>query len=165
MSQTLIPHFQVLGRNNRAANERLYGVCAQLSDSERHRRAFFGNIHGTLNHIMVGDRIWLTRFEGGEIGSTALDSILYQDFEALHVARIAEDRRIEAFATTIDAEFLEGTVEYENNEGRLLSDPVDLLVAHFFNHQTHHRGQAHALLTAFGSVTQSTDLLVTPVEN
>src|SRR3546814_14383572 len=92
------PHCQMLARNNTLANGRLYAACAELSEAERkrHRRAFFKTIHGTLNHIMVGDRIWLTRFRGGEAGSTGLDAILYEDFSELRAARVAEDRRIEA---------------------------------------------------------------------
>ena len=139
----------MLARYNALANQRLYEACARLSDGERKRRrpAFFGSIHGTLNHLMVGDRIWLARFAGEEIPSTNLDAILYEDFEELWRARRAEDARIEAFAAGVDAEFLSGVVRYVNNEGRTLEDPVDLLVAHFFNHQTHHRGQVHDMLT------------------
>src|SRR3546814_15788807 len=95
---------------------------------------------------MVGDRIWLTRFRGGEAGSTGLDAILYEDFSELHAARVAEDRRIEAFASALTERLLSGSISYRNNEGKLKSDPADLLVAHFFNHQNHHRGQIHDML-------------------
>ena len=72
----LIPHFQMMARYNRLANERLYDCCAQLADAERkkNRQAFFKSIHGTLNHIMVGDRNWMTRFEGGVASSAHLDA-------------------------------------------------------------------------------------------
>jgi uncharacterized damage-inducible protein DinB len=99
---------------------------------------------------MVGDRIWLARFSGEEVPSTNLDEILYEDFEGLWEARQAEDTRIEAFAAGIDEGFLGGTIRYVNNEGRTCDDPVDLLLAHFFNHQTHHRGQVHDMLTQTG---------------
>jgi uncharacterized damage-inducible protein DinB len=139
----------MLARYNALANRRLYEACARLSDAERKRRrpAFFGSIHGTLNHLMVGDRIWLARFSGEEVPSTGLDAILYEDFEELWEARQAEDARVEAFAAGIDEGFLRGTIRYVNNEGRTCDDPVELLVAHFFNHQTHHRGQVHDMLT------------------
>jgi len=145
----LIAHFQMLAQYNKLANQRLYQVCAQLTEAELKstRPAFFKSIYGTLNHIMVGDRIWLTRFEGKEIGSTGLDAILYDDFEELCTARVAEDARIEAFAAGIDDNFLSKTIQYCNNQGNLYEDPVTLLVAHFFNHQTHHRGQIHDMLT------------------
>ncbi|MGP1394497.1 MAG: DinB family protein [Inquilinaceae bacterium] len=146
---SLIDHFRMLATYNRLANQRLYAACAALSDAERRRErpAFFRSIHGTLNHIMVGDRIWLARFEGDTAPSTGLDAILYDDFTALTDARTAEDARIEAFAGGLTASFLAGHVAYRNNQGRDLTDPVALLVAHFFNHQTHHRGQVHGLLS------------------
>ena len=103
----LIRHFRRLARYNRLANERLYEACARLSDAARTqvRPAFFGSIHGTLNHILVGDRIWLARFEGREVPSTGLDAILYEDFAELRDARAAEDARIEAFAAALTPAF------------------------------------------------------------
>lgn len=145
----LIQHFQMLARYNTLANHRLYDTCAKLTDAERKRTrlAFFKSIHGTLNHIMVGDRIWLTRFEGKTIESTGLDAILYEDFDELRKARVSQDERIEAFALGLTEEFIGNTITYRNNQGNIHTDPVDLLVAHFFNHQTHHRGQIHDMLT------------------
>ena len=99
MAAGLVAHFQMLGRYNRLANERLYAACAELDDAARRkdRGAFFRSIHGTLNHIMVGDRIWMARFEGGTASSTGLDAILHDDFDELRAARTVEDARIEAF--------------------------------------------------------------------
>ena len=87
MTLNLVSHFRMLGRYNRLANARLYGACSDLDDEyrKRDRGAFFGSIHGTLNHILVGDRIWMTRFEGGEAASTNLDAILYEDFPEMAV--------------------------------------------------------------------------------
>lgn len=146
----LTKHFQLLARYNTLANRKLYEVCAQLSDDERKqiRPAFFKSIHGTLNHIMVGDRIWLGRFEGKAMPSTNLDAILYNDFEELWQVRQAEDECIENFAAGLTEEFLSSTIQYTNNSGRVCNDPVDLLVGHFFNHQTHHRGQIHDLTSS-----------------
>ncbi|MFB2892204.1 DinB family protein [Aerosakkonemataceae cyanobacterium BLCC-F50] len=142
-------HFQMLARYNTLANRRIYDTCALLSDAElkRVRPAFFKSIHGTLNHIMVGDRIWLTRFAGEEIPSTGLNAILYEDFDKLSAARTLEDERIEKFAAGLTQEFIKGTIKYVNNQGKLYEDPVELLITHFFNHQTHHRGQIHDMLT------------------
>lgn len=134
---------------NAAANRRLYAACALLTDPARRREcgAFFGSIHGTLNHLMVGDLIWVTRFEGGEAPSTDLDAELYTGFEALALARLALDRCIEEFFAALDADALEHEIVYVNNQGRRFVDPLSLLVPHFFNHQTHHRGQVHTLLS------------------
>jgi uncharacterized damage-inducible protein DinB len=149
LTDALIRNFRMLARYNALANRRLYEACARLPDTERKqsRPAFFGSIHGALNHVIVGDRIWLARFAGQEAPSTNLDAILYEDFGELREAREKEDSRIEAFAAGIDERFLKGKIRYVNNEGRTLEDPVELLVAHFFNHQTHHRGQVHDMLT------------------
>lgn len=142
-------HFTVLARYNRGANERVYQACRELSDEERRadRGAFFRSIHATLNHILVGDRTWLARFEGGSAPSTNLDAILYDDFASLWHARCAEDDRIDALVAGLSPAMLESEIEYVNNEGRLFRDPVRMLLIHFFNHQTHHRGQVHAMLT------------------
>lgn len=159
-SHMLVEHFQILARYNTLANRKLYEVCSQLSDTERkqNRPAFFKSIHGTLNHILVGDRIWLTRFAGERIPSTGLDAILYDDFDELWMARQAEDERIEVFAAELTAEFLHGTIEYINNAGKTCLDPADLLVTHLFNHQTHHRGQIHDMVTQTNISPPSLDM-------
>lgn len=156
----LVSHFQILARYNRLANQRLYDACALLDDSERQqiRPAFFKSIHGTLNHILVGDRIWLGRFEGKNVPIGGLDAILYHDFTALHIARIAEDTHIEMFAAGLSAELLDEMLEYRNSQGTLHTDPIALLIAHFFNHQTHHRGQIHDLLTQTPIAPPSLDM-------
>lgn len=148
MTDELVPHFRRLARYNRLANERLYATCSTLTDEERKRKrsGFFGSIHGTMNHILLGDRIWMARFEGGEAPSTNLDAILYEDFGALKRARSAEDARIEAYIDALAPGTLSRDISYVNNEGRRFRDPVAVLVAHLFNHQTHHRGQVTAML-------------------
>ncbi|MBP5977476.1 damage-inducible protein DinB [Brasilonema sp. CT11] len=145
----LIQHFQMLANYNTFANRKVYEVCSQLSDVERKRirQAFFKSIHGTLNHIMVGDRIWMGRFEGKQMPSTNLDAILYEDFDELRSDRVLEDERIEAFMSKLNQDFFTKTISYVNNQGKLYTDPPNLLLAHFFNHQTHHRGQIHDMLT------------------
>ena len=144
MTSTTIDTFRMLARYNALANERLYDACARLSDEERRRPrpAFFKSIHGTLNHILLGDRIWLARFAGREVPSTGLDRVLYQDFDALRAA----DAQIQTFAEGLDEGFLDGVIVYRNNEGQVHRDPAALLITHLFNHQTHHRGQVHDLL-------------------
>ena len=148
MASALAAHFRMLGRYNRLANERLYAACAELDDAARRldRGAFFRSIHGTLNHIMVGDRIWMARFEGDTVPSTGLDAILLDDFDELRAARIAEDARIEAFVAGLDDARLAGRLAYISHEGHAFEDPMAVLLPHFFNHQTHHRGQITAML-------------------
>jgi len=139
-------------RYNRLANETLYEACAALSDGERRRDlgAFFGSVHGTLNHLLLGDRIWMTRFEGGTHPSTDLGATLHEEFAALRTARAAMDARIEAFFARLPPGFATGTIRYVNNAGLVSEDPLDVLLPHFFNHQTHHRAQVHTLLSQLG---------------
>ena len=156
----LIQHFQMLSRYNSLANHRLYEVCTQLSDVElkQTRPAFFKSIYGTLNHIMIGDCIWMGRFTGKEMSSQGLDVILYEQFHELRAARILEDERITAFIDDLDDGFLKGIITYTNNQGKIYSDPINLLIAHFFNHQTHHRGQIHDMLTQTEIAPPSLDM-------
>lgn len=145
---SLITHFQLLAQYNALSNQALYTACAELDDVTRKqlRPAFFKSIHGTLNHILVADRIWLNRFSGKIVPSTGLDAILYEDFEELWQARIAEDEGIQAFANSLREATLNQSIHYVNNAGIEHTDPIPLLLPHFLNHQTHHRGQAHNLL-------------------
>ncbi|CAD5935993.1 DinB family protein [Planktothrix agardhii] len=104
MTHPLIAHFQLLARYNALANQRIYSACAELTDAERKqiRPAFFKSIHNTLNHIMVGDRLWMNRFSCDEMTSTGLDTILYEDFDQLWQNRQIEDTKIEDFFQHLD---------------------------------------------------------------
>ncbi|MBV8393139.1 MAG: damage-inducible protein DinB [Alphaproteobacteria bacterium] len=139
-------------RYNRLANETLYDACAGLSDADYRRDlgAFFGSVEGTLNHLLLGDGIWMARFEGGSHPSTDLGALQFDSFEALRVARRAMDARIERFFATLPPGFAKGTVRYVNNSGFDTEDPLEVILPHFFNHQTHHRGQVHTLLSQLG---------------
>ncbi len=147
-------------RYNRLANEKLYEACSRLSDEERRSdlAAFFKSVHGTLNHLLLGDTIWMTRFEGGAHPSTDLGAILFDKFEALREARAAMDRRIEVFFAKPPAGFFERSLRYVNNAGMDSEDPVEVILPHFFNHQTHHRAQVHTLLSQLGCEPPVLDL-------
>jgi uncharacterized damage-inducible protein DinB len=147
-------------RYNTLANEALYEACARLSDEEYRRDlgAFFKSVHGTLNHLVLGDRIWMARFEGGRHPSTNLDAILYEDFGALRGARVALDARIEAFFAALPPDFAAHSVRYVNNAGIDTEDPLSLILPHYFNHQTHHRAQVHTLLSQLGHGAPVLDL-------
>jgi len=156
----LIAHFQRMAEYNRVANGLLYDAVGTLPPSAyaKPRQAFFGSIQGALNHIIVGDRIWLDRFEGRETPSTDLDAIPYPAFDDLRAARNREDARIDAMAAGLTANFLAGDLAYVNNQGRDMTDPAVVCVAHFFNHQTHHRGQVHDMLSQTGTPPPSLDM-------
>jgi uncharacterized damage-inducible protein DinB len=150
---------------NAWANERLYDAAARLSDADYRadRGAFFKSVHGTLNHLLLGDRIWMRRFTGSGEHPARLDAILYDAFAELRAARRAEDARITDWIASLSDAAVAGTLRY-----RTIVNPTTIEQAlapaldHFFNHQTHHRGQAHCLLSGIiGNVaTPSLDLIV-----
>lgn len=153
-------YFRMLARYNRVANERLYAACAQLNEQEyrKQRRGSFGGIHALLNHILLSDWIWMERFEGNASSTPALNTILFDDFGGLHMARIDEDARIESFFEGIGEEFLSRPIPYVNNQGREYIEQAPVAALHFFNHQTHHRGQIHVMLSQAGVDPPSLDL-------
>ena len=156
----LLRHFQMLARYNRIANERLYEACAQLTDEEyrRLRKGSFGSIHALLNHLLLGDRIWMARFEGGGQTTPPLNTVLHEDFAALRAARVTEDDRIETFFAGAGQQFLTDELRYVNSKGVRRADNAAMAVAHLFNHQTHHRGQVHVMLAQTPVQAPSLDL-------
>jgi uncharacterized damage-inducible protein DinB len=158
--ESMVQYFQMLARYNRIANERIYAACGQLNEPEyrQERRGSFGSIHALLNHILLGDRIWMSRFEGGGHVTPPLNTAQADDFPALHAARIQEDERIERFFAAIDAAFLTRSFPYTNNRGLDYVETATVALAHFFNHQTHHRGQVHVMLSQTSVAPPSLDL-------
>ncbi len=149
---------------SRWMNDGLFAACDRLGDADRRqdRGAFFKSIHATLNHLLWADQIWLHRLaatpapmsEGipGSVGQ-------YESYEDLKRERAAFDRVIEEWANGIDAASLEGDLSwYSGAVGREITKPRWLLITHMFNHQTHHRGQVHCMVTGFGVKTADTDL-------
>jgi uncharacterized damage-inducible protein DinB len=156
----LVSHFQMLARYNRIANERLFVKCAQLDDTEyRKRRAgSFGSIHALLNHILLGDRRWMGLFESGERVTPPLNQILYEDFSGLRSARAQEDARIESFFAGLNSAFWDQSFAYTNNQGKDYVETAHVACSHLFNHQTHHRGQVHVMLSQTQVASPSLDL-------
>jgi uncharacterized damage-inducible protein DinB len=142
-------YFSTLARYNRWANRRLYDAVARLDEAEylKSRPAFFGSIHATLNHILVGDRLWIARIEERTPPKLALDQILYGDLVALRVARIAEDDHILNVVAGLSETRLDGMLDYANVKAEKQRTPLRLVLGHFFNHQAHHRGQVHDMLS------------------
>lgn len=152
--------FQSLATYNRIANQRLYEACAQLDDSDyrRQRQGSFGSIHALLNHILLGDRIWMARFAGGGQDTPPLRTILYDEFSALRAAREKEDAAIEAFFQSAPEGFIARTLSYTNSKGQHYIDGIVPAVLHMFNHETHHRGQVHVMLSQAGIQPPSLDM-------
>jgi uncharacterized damage-inducible protein DinB len=157
--------YQMFAGYNAWCNERLYAAAATVTDEDYRadRGAFFKSLHGTLNHLLVGDRIWMRRFTGvGEV-PPSLDAILYDNLETLRAARRTEDTLISRYIARLSDSDLNIALRYRTvvrpqDIAQLLAPALD----HFFNHQTHHRGQAHALLSAIigNEATPSLDLII-----
>jgi uncharacterized damage-inducible protein DinB len=157
-----IENFRQLAAYNHWANMRIYETALQMPE-EQYRRAtgvFFGSLHGTLNHLLLTDRIWLRRLTGTGEHPDRLDAILFDDRRALLRARIAEDARLSDFVTGQSEADLTQPVEYRTTSGKPYSQPLQDILLHLFNHQTHHRGHAHACCSIVtGSEPPSLDLL------
>jgi len=159
-----VENYRLLARYNQWINQRLYACCAQLPDADRKRdlRAFFKSIHGTLNHNLLGDKVWLGRFVGAPFKVESLSQELYADFDALRAERAALDERILAWTARLTPDWLAADFTYRRGNGATISAPGWVLASHFFNHQTHHRGQLTTLLTQLGVDPGDTDLLFVP---
>jgi uncharacterized damage-inducible protein DinB len=158
----LTAHYQMFGHYNAWANGRLYASAAGLGAEQYRadRGAFFKSVHGTLNHLLATDRIWMWRFTGEGDAPGRLDAILFEDFADLRAAREAEDRRIIGYVDGLNEDRIAGTITY-----RRVSSPEQFeqqlapALAHWFNHQAHHRGQVHAILTGLVGEAPELDLL------
>jgi uncharacterized damage-inducible protein DinB len=178
MNAAFLDNYRLLARYNRWINQRLYDAAETLSDGERKRErgAFFGSIHRTLNHLVVADQIWLRRFvqcgldNGVTLASlnagvldlpdgSRLDTVLFDDWQALRAKRNHLDAAIEAWVAEMPDGYLQFSMRYGNSQGVQRAHPAWQAMTHFFNHQTHHRGQATTLLTQAGVDVGVTDLI------
>ena len=160
-------YVQRMARYNRWQNESLYGAADRLSDAERRsdRGAFFKSIHGTLSHLLWGDGQWMSRFEkqGLPPGGIKEYASLFPDWSDLKAKRIAMDQRIVDWAGRVDDDWLSGQIAWFSSAAqRDVVKPTWEIMVHFFNHQTHHRGQVHAMLTQAGGKPHDTDIWLMP---
>ena len=157
-----------MARYNSWQNDNLYACADGMSDAERKRDAgaFFGSIHGTLAHVLWGDMTWLKRFYPTSSAAPARPGIggfidVWPDWSDLRERRAVFDASIVSWADGLDADYLTGDLTWTSSDGsRTSTQPKWLLVTHFFNHQTHHRGQVHCLLTQAGRKPEDTDLML-----
>jgi uncharacterized damage-inducible protein DinB len=148
---------------NAEMNRRVYQAAGRLDEADRRaeRGAFFGSIDGTLNHLLWADQMWMSRFAGWpKPAATMREAVAARaEFAALSAARFELDARILAWADSLDPDWLAGDQTWYSGIARSeVTRPRRLVVTHMFNHQTHHRGQIHAMLTAAGEATGDTDL-------
>lgn len=158
----------MMARYNAWQNKGIRAVVEEMDHVEltQDRGAFFGSIFATLNHLMWGDKLWLHRFgvgpkpESGEPTGTTLNPTI----AVWGAERFRTDAQILEWTKGLKAVDLVGVLKWRSamGGGRDMSDPMALCVTHFFNHQTHHRGQVHAMLTAAGKTLPDTDLTLQP---
>jgi uncharacterized damage-inducible protein DinB len=158
-------YVQTMARYNAEMNRRTFAAAARLTDQERRKQrgAFWGSIHGTLCHLLWGDQIWMFRFDDWPKPTVAQkeSSNLIVAFDELREARAEADVAISEWAARVDDNWLQEEQSWFSvSVGREMRTSRGVLVAHFFNHQTHHRGQAHAMITAAGQQTGDTDLFL-----
>ncbi|MCX7646559.1 MAG: DinB family protein [Rhodobacteraceae bacterium] len=156
-----------MARYNAWQNENIVSAADTLDDSARRadRGAFFGSIAGTLSHLLWGDLTWMSRLDGGAPpGGGIKDSpALFPDWQPYLERRRATDRRILDWAARLEEHDLEGDLRWFSGAlGREVTRPRAICVMQMFNHQTHHRGQVHAMLTAAGARPGDTDIFIMP---
>ncbi len=155
-------HWQMMAGYNEWANRRLYAAAAALSDAQyrEDRGAFFKSVHGTLNHLLALDRIFLKRITGEGDAPDRLDAVLFEDFAPLAAARVAEDVRMIRFVDGLGEAELAGAFTFTPLTGTgVYEQGYAPALTHVFNHQTHHRGQVHTILTGMVGEAPVLDLL------
>jgi len=163
-------HVQTMAAYNCWQNNSLYHAADGLSEADRQadRGAFFGSIEATLNHLLWADRVWMSRFAGlpRPVALNIPASVNEcANWETLKQQRAAFDDEIVLWAAGLSSDDLAADLSWHSGAaGRDITKPLWLLVTHFFNHQTHHRGQVHCMLTALGATPEDTDLFLMPAE-
>ena len=149
---TTITNFQLLANFNTWANTKIFSSCKKLDDTEykKDRKAFFSSIHGTLNHLLVVDRAYISRIEGKNHDLKSLDQILYENLFQLEEARIKEDKRLVDLVNNLSKESINKEITYKGFETGNQTYTINLVLITLFNHQTHHRGQIHNMLSQAG---------------
>ena len=154
--------FDMMANYNAFANHRLFEAAAALSevDYRANQGAFFKSVEDTLNHLLVADRIWMKRFTGARAAPTAGRHIV-PGFRRAAAAREAEDSRIRVYVDALTGDEILRKITYRSiTSAKLIEQPMWQALAHFFNHQTHHRGQVHAMLTRITGAAAELDLII-----
>jgi uncharacterized damage-inducible protein DinB len=159
------PFVRTMAAYNAEMNRRIYAAAGRIPDATRRqdRGAFWGSLHGTLCHLVWGDQMWMSRFDGWPKPTVIQkqSATLIADFDELLRARFEADEKISAWAGRVTEGWLgDDMLWFSSSAQKELRSPRSFAVTHFFNHQTHHRGQAHALITACGEQTGDTDLFL-----
>ncbi len=149
-------------------NQNIYLVCSEIPDEKRKQDlgAYFKSIHGTLNHLLYGDKAWMGRFTNHPFSVVVIGQELYADFDVLRAEREKADQQILEWSKQLDSDRLSQLLEYTSNvDGKRRMLPTWVLITHMFNHQTHHRGQVTTLIKQVGYEPCVTDIPWLPTTN
>lgn len=154
-------HLGMMASYNGWANRRLFDACAKLNDADfgAGLGAFFGSLRGTLNHVLVADRIWLARLRQEQFERPELDAMPFEEFQKLRVARETLDEELRDYVASLDENELAELISYTYGDNRSCRQERSSALAHVFNHQSHHRGQCHAMLTRLTGDAPALDLI------
>jgi len=162
MSPSWTAHFELLARYNLWATARLLGAVGALPDADYRRDVglYFKSIHGTLNHLLVGEQLlWFVRFAEGRSPTVALDAEVEPGRSQLDTRLREGAARWAPLIASFAPERWGGMLHYTTMRGTAASLPFAATLAHVFNHGTHHRGQLTAALTALGQPSPELDFV------
>ena len=157
---TRVANFLLLANFNKWTNNKIITFCKKLTENEykKERKAFFSSIHGTLNHLLVVDRAFTSRIEGRKHDLKNLNQILYENLFQLVDARIKEDKNLIDLVNNLLEENINKEITYKNFEAKKTTCTINMMLITMFNHQTHHRGQVHNMLSQAGMKPPQIDI-------
>ena len=149
---TIIKNFQLLADFNAWANTKIFSSCKKLDESEykKDRKAFFTSIHGTLNHLLVVDNLYISRIEGKDHNIRSMDQILHDNIDDLEEARMKKDKHLVDLVNNLSVENINKEITYKSFDTTVHTFTINFILITLFNHQTHHRGQVHNMLSQAG---------------
>ena len=157
---TRAANFLLLANFNKWTNNKIITFCKKLTENEykKDRKAFFSSIHGTLNHLLVVDRAFTSRIEGRKYDLKNLNQILYENLFQLEDARIKKDKNLIDLVNNLSEESINKEITYQNFEAKKTTCTINMMLITMFNHQTHHRGQVHNMLSQAGMKPPQIDI-------
>ena len=157
---TRVTNLQLFSNFNKWTNDKIITFCKKLTENEykKERKAFFSSIHGTLNHLLVVDRAFTSRIEGRKHDLKNLNQILYENLFQLEGARIKEDNNLIDLVNNLSEESINKEITYQNFDEKKTTCTINMMLITMFNHQTHHRGQVHNMLSQAGMKPPQIDI-------
>ena len=166
MNYSFKTYFLMLAHYNQWANQKLFSILTTLTEEQLNQDcgAYFKSLMQTANHLLVGDLLWFERIKGAVASNYALDEILYPQIMSLIPARFEHDQCLIGFFNEYDEAAFNRFITYIRR-GQTYTEPLIEILAHLFNHQTHHRGQMHSMVFQLTGKSLELDLIFFQREN